>query len=125
MTGTDLDKPCSEPPPAKVLVVEDVALIRMATMDMVEEIGFAACEAADGPEALDLLRRDGAITILMADLGLPGMSGQELVAEALRLKPDLKVVIATGHSAGPADNPQISYLQKPFNLAQLRKALKG
>src|SRR6185312_14914036 len=65
----------------KVLVVEDVALIRMTTVDMVEQAGFAVAEAADGTEALAILDGDPAITILLTDLGLPGMSGRQLVEE--------------------------------------------
>jgi len=71
----------------KVLVVEDVMLIRMATVDMLEQIGFSAAEAGDGAEALALLQADPAIEILLTDLGLPGMNGRQLVEEALRLNP--------------------------------------
>lgn len=112
----------------KVLVVEDVALIRMATADMVEQIGFAVAEAADGAEALALLQKDAEIEILLTDLGLPGMSGHQLVEEARRLKPNLKVIIASGYSTEPraGDRPEdedIVSLEKPYDMAQLRRAL--
>jgi CheY-like chemotaxis protein len=109
----------------KVLVVEDVALIRMTTVDMVEQLGFEAAEAGDAREALALLGRDAAITILLTDLGLPGMSGRELVVEALKLKPGLKVIIASGYS-NPADLPAgVVNLVKPFDQQQLRKVLES
>ncbi len=82
----------------KILVVEDEALIRMTTVDMVEEIGLAYAEAGDGPSALKLLEADAQIDILLTDLGLPGMSGAELVAEARKLRPDLAVIVASGYS---------------------------
>jgi CheY-like chemotaxis protein len=108
----------------KVLVVEDVMLIRMATVDMIEQIGFTAIEAGDGAEALALLQKDSAIEILLTDLGLPGMNGRQLVEEARRLKPDLKVIIASGYSteAGAAPEDAV-HLTKPFDLSQLRRAL--
>ncbi len=111
----------------KVLVVEDVMLIRMATVDMLEQIGFSAAEAGDGAEALALLQADPAIEILLTDLGLPGMNGRQLVEEALRLKPSLKVIIASGYSTesdmgGPGDKGLV-HLTKPYDLGQLRKAL--
>jgi signal transduction histidine kinase/CheY-like chemotaxis protein len=110
--------------PAKVLVVEDVMLIRMATMDMIEQIGFAAVEAGDGAEALALLKQDPAIDILLTDLGLPGMNGRQLVEEARRLKPGLKVIIASGYSGEAiAAPPNVVTLTKPFDLSQLRRAL--
>jgi CheY-like chemotaxis protein len=108
----------------KVLVVEDVMLIRMATVDMIEQIGFAAIEAGDGAEALALLQQDSTIEILLTDLGLPGMNGRQLVEEARRLKPNLKVIIASGYSTEAGDAPKNAvYLTKPFDLAQLRRAL--
>ncbi len=108
----------------KVLVVEDVMLIRMATVDMIEQIGFSAIEAGDGAEALSLLQQDSAIDILLTDLGLPGMNGRQLVEEARRLKPGLKIIIASGYSnEAIAAPPDVVTLTKPFDLSQLRRAL--
>ena len=110
----------------KVLVVEDVALIRMSTVDMIEQIGFQTAEAGDGAQALSLLQNDSDITILLTDLGLPGMNGRQLVEEARRLNPKLKVIIASGysteHEAMPAD-ADIASLVKPYDLGQLRRVL--
>ncbi len=124
-------EPPSIAPPAerrgKILVVEDVMLIRMATVDMVEQIGFQATEAGDGAEALDILQKDPDIEILLTDLGLPGMNGRQLVEEARRLRPGIKVIIASGYSteniAGGKLDGDITYLTKPFDLGQLRRAL--
>jgi signal transduction histidine kinase/DNA-binding response OmpR family regulator len=112
----------------KILVVEDVLLIRMATVDMIEQIGFETVEAGDGAEALALLQNDPAIEILLTDLGLPGMNGRQLVEEALRLKPGLKVIIASGYSTevgagGRPEDKGLVHLTKPFDLGQLRRAL--
>jgi signal transduction histidine kinase/DNA-binding response OmpR family regulator len=112
----------------KVLVVEDVMLIRMATVDMLEQIGFSAAEAGDGAEALALLQADPEIEILLTDLGLPGMNGRQLVEEALRLKPGLKVIIASGYSTeadmgGRPGDKGLVHLTKPYDLSQLKRAL--
>ncbi len=116
-------------PRGKILVVEDVALIRMTTMDMVEQMGFDAAEAADAAEALEILRTDDAIAILLTDLGLPGMNGRQLVEEALRQKPHLKVIIASGYSTNEDEGANlpanVGYLTKPFDMAQLRRALEA
>jgi signal transduction histidine kinase/DNA-binding response OmpR family regulator len=113
----------------KVLVVEDVALIRMTTVDMVEQIGFDAIEAADASEALAMLQNDDAVTILLTDLGLPGMNGRQLVEEVLRFKPQMKVIIASGYSTseeeGKSFPANVSHLTKPFDMAQLRRALES
>ena len=113
----------------KVLVVEDVALIRLTTVDMVEQIGFVTAEAGDGAEALAILQQDDAVDILLTDLGLPGMNGRQLVEEALRLKPGLKVIIASGYSTNEEEGAKlpdtVGYLTKPFDMAQLRRALEA
>ena len=114
-------------PRGKVLVVEDVMLIRMATVDMIEQLGFQALEAGDGNEALALLQKNPDIEILLTDLGLPGMNGRQLVEEARRLRPGLKVIVASGYSteaqAGGRPDGDIRHLTKPFDLGQLRRAL--
>jgi CheY-like chemotaxis protein len=109
----------------KVLVVEDVALIRETTMDMVEQIGFAVCDAGDAREALAQLKQHPDITIMLTDLGLPGMSGRELVGEALKLRPGLKVIVASGYASDGADSVAgaSGSLVKPFDMHQLRKVL--
>jgi CheY-like chemotaxis protein len=122
-------RPVAEPAvPAvrgKVLVVEDVALIRMTEADMVQQVGFEAIEAGDGPQAMALLSQDPAITILLTDLGLPGMSGGELVEEALKLRPGLKVIVASGYARPPDLAEAVISLLKPFDMQQLRKALES
>jgi CheY-like chemotaxis protein len=120
----DKDIPSTKVLVAKVLVVEDVALIRLTTVEMIEEIGFAAAGAADAQEALAILKEDSEISILLTDIGLPGMSGRQLVEEALRLKPGLKVIVASGYrEEGFAAN--IGVLRKPFDLQQLQRALQA
>jgi CheY-like chemotaxis protein len=127
MRGPLPAEPPTEGPRRKVLVVEDVMLIRMATVDMIEQLGFQALEAGDGAEALAALRKNPDIETLLTDLGLPGMSGRRLVEEARRFRPGLKVIIASGYSTevradGTLDG-DIAHLTKPFDLGQLRRAL--
>jgi CheY-like chemotaxis protein len=114
-------------PDGKVLVVEDVALIRMTTIDMVEQLGLATAEAADGPEALAILKSDDGIAVLLTDLGLPGMNGSELVQEALKLRPSLKVIVASGYSTESEGAETLkgkaAFLTKPFDMAQLKRVL--
>lgn len=111
----------------KALVVEDEALIRMNTCFMLEEMGVQAVEAGSAEDALEVLARDSGIGVLIADLGLPGMGGVELVREARTLKPSLRIVVASGRSSREqAENPDfdgVFRLSKPFDSAELRRAL--
>jgi signal transduction histidine kinase/DNA-binding response OmpR family regulator len=112
----------------KVLIVEDVALIRMTTVDMVESLGHEILEAGDGPQALALVQANPDIDIMLTDLGLPGMSGVQLVKEARSLRPKLKIVIASGYSTESADNAElpkdVSFLPKPYNDSQLKRVFE-
>jgi CheY-like chemotaxis protein len=113
----------------KILIVEDEALIRMTTVDMVEELGHLHAEAGNAAEALEILRKDPDIGILLTDLGLPGMSGAQLVVEARKLRDDLTVIVASGYSTESSPHEtdmleNVQFLSKPFNLAQLRKLLE-
>jgi len=62
------------------------------------------------------------------DLGLPGMTGRQLMEEALRLNPKLKVIIASGYAserdAGGMPT-KVAHLMKPFDIEQLRRALES
>ena len=111
----------------KVLVVEDVALIRMTTVDMVETLGHLVLEAGDGPQALAALDANPDVDVMLTDLGLPGMSGVELVKQARAKLPGLRIVIASGYSTESADNtqlpPDVTYLPKPYNDSQLKRVL--
>ncbi|HET6469987.1 MAG TPA: response regulator [Geminicoccaceae bacterium] len=89
----------------RVLLVEDEALVRLATAGMLEELGHAVIEAPSAEAALEVLRQDGAVDVLFTDVGLPGMSGLELAAEARRRAPDLKIVLASGYGAEPGQAP--------------------
>ena len=124
--------PAAEPANAagtrrKVLVVDDEALVRMATAEMVGECGLAAEEANDGAEALQKLADDPAIDVLVTDLGLPGMPGAELIRQARQARPSLMIVVASGYSRDStvdAGIPQDAvFLSKPFDVAQLRRAI--
>jgi signal transduction histidine kinase/DNA-binding response OmpR family regulator/CHASE3 domain sensor protein len=111
----------------KALVVEDMALIRMTTVDMLAEIGLDALEAGDGKSALEFIDNDPEIDVMIADLGLPGMSGRELVAEVRRRRPDLKIVIASGDTDGKTRSEDVLagvvFLAKPYDIEQLRRAV--
>lgn len=112
----------------KALVVEDEALIRLNLCDMLEEMGLETEQAANGNDGLRLIEQDTGITVLVADLGLRGMSGEDLVRQARTLRPQMKIIVATGRSA--AANTQLTsetgarFLGKPFDFDDLRRAVE-
>lgn len=112
--------------PLKILFVEDNVLIRIATADMLTRMGHTVLDAGSADEALRIL--DPSVDVLMTDIGLPGMSGRELAAEARLRLPELKVIFATGRNFPPAAEDEaaaagIVVLRKPYDTRSLIRAL--
>jgi PAS domain S-box-containing protein len=108
-----------------VLVVEDDPGVRAHSTEILRELGYATREAADAQEALAVLRREPAVALLFSDIGLPGgMNGRQLANEALFLRPQLKILLATGYARSAiADGerlpPGVDIIAKPFEFAAL------
>jgi len=116
--------------PATILIAEDEDLIRMTMVDVLQEEEFHVLEAHDGQSALQCLATTPNISLLITDVGLPGLNGRQLVERARETHPHLKVMFVTGYSREilqqSADgSPQedwiktIPVLRKPFDLTDL------
>ncbi|MGA9527313.1 MAG: PAS domain S-box protein [Terriglobales bacterium] len=121
------------PPKAEgktILLVEDDALMRQLTRQMLQEHGYNVIEAEDGNSALSKLASNGSISIdvVLTDVVMRGMSGPELTHELLRRQPDLKVVYMSGYTgeliAQNGDAKEgIAMLDKPFTRSALLKTI--
>ena len=110
---------------ATVLVVDDDVLVNIGTVDMLQDMGLRALEAYSGKEALDVLAGNDAVSILITDYSMPGMNGVELASKALALRPDLRVVLATGYNDLPGGEvSHLPRLSKPFQQADLMSCLQ-
>ncbi|HEX2264911.1 MAG TPA: response regulator, partial [Solirubrobacterales bacterium] len=87
----------------RVLIVEDEALILMAAVDMLEEIGHEVLTASNAEAAMAVLAGGDPVDVMLTDINLPDMNGEELARQARRLRPGLPVVFATGHRMGVPD----------------------
>jgi CheY-like chemotaxis protein len=111
------------PKGAPILLAEDEVMLRMIAVEMLEEAGFQVFEAGDGVEALELLKANPQIALLVSDIKMPRMDGYALVEAGLAVKPDLKVLLMTGYSQEPPPQVlkarEVQILHKPFNLEKL------
>lgn len=107
--------------PLKILLVEDNDAIRLNTAELLEGLGHAVTAAADAVQALAALERDR-VDVLMTDIGLPGMSGEQLAARARALRPKIGVVFATGHDFD-SNVPGALLLRKPYDSMSIASAL--
>jgi PAS domain S-box-containing protein len=113
-------------PASRILVVDDNSAVRAITAIMLRTLGHDAIEAAGGEDALDLLEHDRRFDLLVVDLAMPNMQGDEFVAKARELIPSLPVLFVTGY-AEPGrmrKRPDDSMLKKPFRRAQLAEKLR-
>jgi PAS domain S-box-containing protein len=110
---------------ATVLLVEDDALIRATTAEMLSELGCHTREAGTAEEALKILD-DGLLDVLLTDVGLPGISGLQLARDARSRRADLRLVLATGDSSVKSEAARLSavLLVKPYDNDALRQALE-
>ena len=135
-TDTDTDAGPTPLPAnaARILLVEDDALVRMANAAVLAETGMTVTEAATGEEALSLLEADGGIGILVTDFAMPGMTGADLARLVRRHRPDLPVLIVTGYAEKAVlqdlgVEPGIRILSKPIPptalIEHITAALQG
>ncbi len=83
--------------PAIVLVVEDEMLLRMRTVDMVEDAGFTSVEAVDADEAVAILGSRSDIALLFTDIQMPGsMDGLKLAHAVHERWPPIKIILVSG-----------------------------
>lgn len=121
----------SKPVPIKVvrsaviLFVDDDPLIALSTSEMLEDLGHRVIGANSGLHALDILRSDEPIDLLLTDHVMPGMTGIELAMASREVRPQLPVLLATGYADLP-DGAQIDVprLAKPYHQDQLRDRLE-
>ena len=113
-----------------ILVVDDEESVRTLGTRMLERIGFKVLVAADGQEALDIYRkRRDEIALILLDLTMPQMDGEETLHELRRIDAKVRVVISSGYTETEiapqfAGKPLFGFLQKPYTLSALTQCLR-
>jgi PAS domain S-box-containing protein len=108
---------------ATALLVEDEDFLRCAAAKMLRQSGLSVLEAADGTTAIAAIRGDSAIDLLLLDVTLPGTSSREGLAEAKRLRPDMRVIVASAYgeefAATSLQAGVERFIRKPYSLRDL------
>ncbi|ACJ00120.1 ATP-binding protein [Rhodospirillum centenum] len=119
---------------ARVLLVEDEALVRLSTVALLRDLGYRVEDCASAEAALERLAGspdgNGEFDLLLTDIGLPGMDGRTLASRAAELRPGMAVVLMTGYDRTGSDGGgRWAHLDKPFapqHLAEtVARALGG
>ena len=113
-----------------VLVVDDEPTVRMLVTEVLEDLGYTAIEAADGPAGLQVLRSNVRLDLLITDVGLPGgMNGRQVADAGRAVRPDLRVLFITGYAENAVVgnghlDPGMHVMTKPFAMEALASRIK-
>jgi len=110
-----------------ILLVDDDKEFREEFCDCME--GFSVIEAANGAEALSLLKAPNEVDLVLLDVMMPGLRGTKVLQEMKKIDPELGIIILTGYSSkdvavealkGRADD----YIEKPVDINKLKRTIE-
>lgn len=114
-----------------VLVVEDDPDVRVLVIEILGNYGYKVIAVVDGPAAIEAMRENGHIDVLLSDVVLPnGMLGPDIAREIANHHPQARILLMSGYTRGAVvaengDFGEFELLRKPFTRAQLLGALRG
>jgi CheY-like chemotaxis protein len=113
-----------------VLIVEDEPAVLEVASDIFDSLGYDVVTATDANEAIKVLDGHPSIDVLFSDVIMPnGMNGVELSRKAREMRPDLKILLASGYpmSALPSEGlgTGVSFISKPYRWTELAEKLRG
>jgi len=113
-----------------VLVVDDEKAVRDLAAKALTMYGFEVLVANDGPQAVEILQRHpGEISLVLLDLSMPGMGGEEALPHLRRIRPEVKILVSSGYSETETmalfQGYEVSgFLQKPYAPSHLAEKIR-
>ena len=113
-----------------VLVVDDEQVVRELARRALERRGYTVLMADGGASAIDVFKRHpGEISLVVLDLSMPNMSGEEVLPELRKIRPEVKVVVSSGSSESEAmplfEGQRVSgFVQKPYTSKAIAEKVK-
>jgi signal transduction histidine kinase/CheY-like chemotaxis protein len=113
-----------------VLLVDDEAMVRDVGSEILRSLGFEVVEAGDGVEALERFREHaGGFSLVLLDLTMPRMDGEEALKAIRAIAPDVPVLVASGYSEEGtterfSNRPNLGFIAKPFRVADLEAGIR-
>jgi len=107
-----------------ILVADDEAVVRRTAQGVLERHGYRVLLAENGREAVEALRGGPDVSLVLLDLTMPVLGGEEALRELRRVRPDVKIVLSSGYNESDAiqrfAGQRLSgFIQKPYTAAQL------
>ena len=113
-----------------VLLVDDEELILDMTSEMLKDVGYQVFTARSGEDALKVYKSNyDRVDIVVVDLGMPGMGGEQCLKKLLELNDQVKVIVASGYlehkiKKAPHDFGAQAFVSKPYRLEKLLDVLR-
>ena len=113
----------------KVLLVDDEESVRCIGSEMLTELGFTTITANNGRDAVEIFKANPDFTLVILDLTMPHMDGEQCFDELREIKPDVKVIISSGYNEQEATQKFVGkelagFIQKPYKLSALKETIK-
>ncbi len=114
-----------------ILFVEDEASVRLIAAKTLRKRGYKVIEAEDGEEALEILEdEEHEFDMMISDVVMPGMDGPTLLKKGRKILGDARIVFISGYAEEEfsellSEEPDVTFLPKPFTLAQLAEKVKA
>lgn len=114
----------------RILFVEDEDAVRAIAAKTLRKRGYTVIEACDGEEAYEMLEEGETFDLMLSDVVMPGMDGPTLLKKGRTLLGDAKIVFISGYAEEEfsellAEEPDVTFLPKPFTLTQLAEKVKS
>lgn len=111
------------------LLVDDEETVRAIGAEMLRKLGFEVVTACDGREAVELFKTGKAISVVILDLTMPRMDGEQCFSELRKLDPDVRVIMSSGFSEHEVTQKFVGkelagFVQKPYKLSALQEVIK-
>jgi signal transduction histidine kinase/ActR/RegA family two-component response regulator len=106
-----------------ILLIDDEDLVRIATAEMIRDLGHDVAEASGGAEGIDLLSKGLEVDAVITDYMMPAMHGSEVARRLAASHPGVPVLLITGYTGAADDVLHLPRLSKPFGQSELAQAL--
>jgi len=112
-----------------VLLVDDEETVRGIGSEMLKELGYTPVTAVDGRDAVETYKQHPGISLVILDLTMPHMDGEQCFRELKRMNPDVKVIMSSGFNHQEvtqkfAGKGLAGFIQKPYKQSALREVIK-
>ncbi len=114
----------------KIIFVDDEEMVTSLGKDVLEQNGYQVASFTDPKIACEFIIANADYSLLVTDLAMPSMSGEELARRVKKIRPDLKIILCTGYDPGSSlsngSEAMIdAKLSKPFSIVDFLKTVRG